>query len=347
MAQQCCAATKHMRHAVTRFENMRKIKTGVVGVGYLGKYHAEKYASLPQSEFVAICDVHADRRREITEQYHVPEYSDYRDLIGKVDAVSIAAPTPMHHAIGCFFLQHGVHVLIEKPIATTLEEADELIKLAKKNYAILQVGHLERFNNVVKAVEPVLSTPRFIESLRLAPFKLRGSDVNVILDLMIHDIDIIQSIVKSEISDIRANGASVLSPSIDIANARIEFENGCVANVTASRVSLKTERKLRIFQHDSYIGLDLDHKILTVHRKGTREMFPGIPEISRERIRIDKGDALRNEIDSFLNSIIHNDPVVVSGEEAKRALATAIQITHVVGQTNELFPISFEDTCDL
>lgn len=323
---------------------MRKIRTGVVGVGYLGKYHADKYAQLPQSEFVAICDIDPERRQSVTKHHPVKEYTDYRDLIGKVDAISIAAPTPMHHQIGCFFLEHGVHVLMEKPIATTIAEADDLIRIAKKTGARLQVGHLERFNNVIKAVEPVLSTPRFIESLRLAQFKLRGSDVNVVLDLMIHDIDLIQSIVKSEITDIRANGASALSPFIDIANARIEFTNGCVANVTASRISLKSERRLRIFQHDSYIGLDLDHKILTVHKKGPNEMFPGIPEILRERTRIEKGDALRDEIESFLISILEDKPVVVDGEDAKRALATAIKITQIVRTTNERFPLAHAET---
>ncbi len=221
-----------------------------------------------------------------------------------------------------------------------MEEADDLISAAQKNKVILQIGHLERFNSAVKAVESQISNPRFIESLRLAPFKLRGSDVNVVLDLMIHDIDIIQSIVKADIQNISASGASVLSPYIDIANARIEFSNGCVANVTASRVNLKTERKLRIFQHDNYIAIDLDHKKIAIHRKGTQEMYPGIPEITRQVKRFEKGDALLDQISAFLDSIIHNKLPLVSGEEGKRALATALEISLIVRRTNELFPIS-------
>lgn len=317
----------------------KKLKTAVIGVGYLGKYHAEKFAILPQSELIAICDTDANRCFEIATKYQVDTVPHYTSLVGKVDAVSIAVPTPLHYEIGLFFLNHGIHVLLEKPIATTLKEADELIAIAKHHHIILQVGHLERFNKAIAALDPVLHNPRFIESLRLAPFKLRGIDVNVVLDLMIHDIDIIQSIVKSEIIDIRANGASVLSPYIDIANARIEFENGCVANATASRVSLKMERRLRIFQNDSYIGLDLDHKNLVVHRKGTREMFPGIPEITREKQTFLHGDALKDQIEAFLISIIEKKPPAVSGEDGKRALETAIRITKVVKQTNERYPL--------
>ena len=239
-----------------------------------------------------------------------------------------------------FFIENGIHVLIEKPITTTIQEAEELIKLAKKNKVMIQVGHLERFNNVIKALDNYLSEPRFIESIRLAPFKLRGSDVNVVLDVMIHDIDIIQSFVKSDIRRITASGASVLTPYIDIINARIEFENGCVANVTASRISLKTERSLRIFQHDCYIGLDLDRKRLSIHRKGTKEMFPGIPEITREKHNFDKGDALKDQINAFLNAIINKVPPVVSGEDGKKALEIAIEITQEVHDYNERYPLT-------
>jgi len=314
---------------------MNKIRTAVIGVGYLGNFHAEKFTSLPNSNLVAVCDIDVERCSEIATIYDTQEVHDYRSLIGSVDAVSIVVPTPLHHEVASFFLKNGVHVLLEKPIATSIEEADDLINIAKQNDLTLQIGHLERFNNAIKALDNVLCNPRFIESIRLSPFKLRGSEVNVVLDLMIHDIDIIQSIVKSDIIDIRANGASVLSPYIDIANARIEFLNGCVANVTASRVYLKMERRFRIFQNDSYISLDLHHKNLSVHRKGTQEMFPGIPEIIREKQKFSKGDALLDQIDSFLSSIINHTPPVVSGEDGKRALETAIQITQVVRKTNE------------
>lgn len=319
---------------------MEKVRTAVIGVGYLGQCHAKKYAILPQAEFVAVCDINHERCYAKAKELNVSAVINYRSLLGLVDAVSIAVPTLLHHQVARFFLDNGIHVLLEKPIATTLEEADNLITTAKKNQVILQIGHLERFNNVVKAVEPLISNPRFIESLRLAPFKLRGSDVNVVLDLMIHDIDIIQSIVKADIQNISASGASVLSPYIDIANVRIEFANGCVANVTASRVSLKIERKLRIFQHDNYIAIDLDHKKMAIHRKGTQEMFPGIPEITRHVERFNKGDALLDQIAAFLHSIIHKKPPLVSGEAGKTALATALEISLIVRRTNEQFPIS-------
>ncbi|WP_423062698.1 Gfo/Idh/MocA family oxidoreductase [Candidiatus Paracoxiella cheracis] len=318
---------------------MVMIRTAVIGVGYLGRYHAEKYKNLPNSKLVAVCDTNHERCYELAKELNVEAVVDYKSLIGQVDAVSIVVPTPLHHQVARFFLDNGIHVLIEKPIATTIEEADDLITTAKKNGLKLQVGHLERFNNAVKAVERSISNPRFIESLRVAPFKLRGADVNVVLDLMIHDIDIIQSIVKSEIHHITANGASILTPYIDIANARIEFANGCVANVTASRVSLRMERKLHIFQPDNYISLDLDHKKIRVHRKGSQEMFPGIPEITREVHYYEKGDALLDQSKSFLDAIIQDKTPTVTGEDGKRALATALEITLIVRRSNEQTPI--------
>ncbi|MFW0040495.1 MAG: Gfo/Idh/MocA family protein [Coxiella endosymbiont of Dermacentor nuttalli] len=319
---------------------MKKIKTAVIGVGYLGKYHAEKYAALPNSELVAVCDIDFEKCCSKANELNVRPISNYQVLLGLVDAVSIAVPTPLHHRIGRFFLDNGIHVLLEKPIATSLKEADDLIFAAQKNNVILQIGHLERFNSAVKAIESQISNPRFIESLRLAPFKLRGSDVNVVLDLMIHDIDIIQTIVKSDIHNISANGASILSPYIDIANARIEFSNGCVANVTASRVSPKTERKLRIFQRDNYIAIDLDHKKIAIFRKGTQEIYPGIPEITRQVKQFKKGDALLEQILAFLDAIMYKKLPLVSGEEGKRALEIALEILLIVRRTNEQFPIS-------
>lgn len=319
---------------------MEKVRTAVIGIGYFGQYHAEKYTILPQAELVAICDIDYKNCYLKAKELNVKAVINYQSLLGLVDAVSIAVPTPLHHQIAQFFLNNGIHVLLEKPIASNLEEANNLITIAKENQIILQIGHLERFNNVVKAVKPMISNPRFIESLRLAPFKLRGSDVNVILDLMIHDIDIIQSIVKSDIQNISANGASVLSAYIDIANARIEFTNGCVANLTASRVSLKIERKLRILQHDNYITIDLDHKKMTIHRKGTQEMFPGIPEIIRHVERFNRGDALLDQITAFLHSIIYKKPPLVSGEAGKTALATALEISLIVCRTNEQYSTS-------
>jgi len=215
------------------------LRTGVIGVGYLGKFHVEKYAKLPHSKLTAVCDINQASCEKAANEYQCKAITDYHDLVGLVDAVSIAVPTDLHYPIAKTCLENGIHVLLEKPMASTVAQADELIRIAKENHCVLQIGHLERFNSTLQALENVLDNPQFIESFRLAPFRLRGSDINVILDLMIHDIDIIQYIVKSPIAKIDANGASVLSKHTDIANARITFESGCVANVTASRVSLK------------------------------------------------------------------------------------------------------------
>lgn len=311
---------------------MKRCKVAVIGVGYLGQYHAEKFAKLPQAELVAVCDSDTQRANEIAAKLSVPACYDYHELIGKVDAVSIVVPTSLHHEITHFFLRNKVHVLLEKPITRTVIEADDLINTARDHQVILQIGHLERFNSAIVALENVLDNPRFIECVRLAPFKPRVTDINVVLDLMIHDIDIIQSMVKSPISDIRANGAHVLSESIDIANARIEFENGCVANVSASRVSFNTERKIRIFQHDAYLSLDLHNKTLGIYRKGTSEMFPGIPDIISDQQVFDQGDALNDECKAFLDSILEGKEVAVTGEAGRSALATAIEITRIVNE---------------
>jgi len=311
---------------------MGMINCAVIGVGYLGKFHAEKYANLPQAKLVAVCDIDQQKCDAIATQHQANSVADFRQLVGEVDAVSIAATTTQHFEIAKFCLSQGIHVLVEKPMTTTVEEADQLIALSKANNCILQVGHLERFNPVLSVLDGVLDNPRFIESTRLAPFNPRGTDVNVVLDLMIHDIDIIQSIIGAKIDQILAVGSPVLSQYNDIVNARIQFTNGCIANVTASRVSLKKERKLRFFQHNAYVSIDLQNKKVAIYRKGEGEMFAGIPEIISETKTLDQGDALRDEIISFLEAITHNRPPVVSGEEGKRALATALEITRIVKQ---------------
>jgi predicted dehydrogenase len=224
------------------------------------------------------------------------------------------------------FLLHGIGILLEKPITTTLEEADELIRIARETGAVLQVGHLERFNPVVMALAGILKEPRFIESIRIAPFKPRGTDVNVVLDLMIHDIDIIQNLINSPIVRIDSIGAPVFTEEEDIANARIQFENGCVANVTASRISLKSERRMRIFQSDAYITLDFQNKKIAVFRKGEGEMFPGIPNVAIDQRQLEQGDVLKTEIESFLESVANGTKPVVTGEDGRRALETALLI---------------------
>ena len=312
---------------------MSKLKTAVIGVGYLGKFHAEKYATLDKSDLIAVVDANADTAKEIADKYGCQALTDYHELLGKVDAVSIAAPTTMHHQIARDFLENDTHVLIEKPITVTVDQADDLIELAITNDLMIQVGHLERFNAALMDLSGVLETPTFIESHRLAPFNPRATDVNVVLDLMIHDIDIILDIVKSDIKEMRASGTPVLTNSTDIANVRLEFENGCVANVTASRVSAKTERKMRIFQHNAYISVDFHNRELDIYKKGTKEMHPGIPEIVSEKSTYDNSDALKLEITAFLDSIQHGTPILVSGEDGRRALDAAIQISALLKDT--------------
>ena len=311
---------------------MPTITTAVIGSGYLGKFHAEKYAELPQSKLIAVVDTDLSTAQAVGDRFGAEALSDYRDLLGRVDAVSIVVPTSLHFEVARAFLSHGSHVLVEKPITTTTEQAQELIELAGTYQRILQVGHLERFNNAMLDLDRFLHQPLFIESHRLAPFKPRGTDVSVVLDLMIHDIDIVLTIVNSRLKHIDASGVPVLSNAVDIANTRLLFANGCVANVTASRVSMKTERKMRIFQPDAYISMDFQEQVLTVHRKGKGEMFPGIADIELEQIRYESGDALKTEIELFIKAITQGSPPLVSGEDGKQALQAAIQITKLLAQ---------------
>jgi predicted dehydrogenase len=309
---------------------MSKIRAAVIGVGYLGRFHAQKYSQLPACELVAVADGREEVRKAVAAETGAQAVADYRELLGKVDAVSVVTPTPAHFEIADAFLAAGAHVLVEKPITETPGQAKALIAQAAKHGKILQVGHLERFNAAVLAAEPYISSPRFMECHRLAPYKERGTDVNVVLDLMIHDIDLVQSLAGSEIESIDAIGSPVFSGEIDIANARIRFANGCVANTTASRVSLKTERKLRIFEDAAYISLDLQQKILTLIRKREGVPQPGQLPVSIEEANLEQGDALKSEIESFLDCIRNNKRPIVSGEDGLRALETAIRITEQV-----------------
>jgi len=309
---------------------MHTVRTAVIGVGYLGRFHAQKYAALPACELVAVVDANAANRDAVAAETRCRAVADYRDILGEVDAVSIATPTPLHYPIARECLERGIHVLVEKPITTTLEEARSLVETAAKAGRVLQVGHLERFNAAILALAGTLGTPRFVESHRLAPFKERGTDVNVVLDLMIHDIDLIQSLVGSPIVSIDAVGTSVFSAGLDIANARIRYASGCVANTTASRVSMKMERKLRLFQDDAYISIDLQQKVLTVVRKPPQDSDAPRGQVVIEERSYEQGDALRHEIEAFLHSIRAGTPPVVSGEDGLRALETATRITRMV-----------------
>jgi predicted dehydrogenase len=309
---------------------MQKIRAAVVGVGYLGRFHAQKYASAPDCELAAVCDPRQEVGAQVAAELRTRAVADHREILGAVDAVSVVTPTPTHFAIARDFLLAGAHVLVEKPITETVEEARELIDLATRLKRILQVGHLERFNAAVLAAEPYLKAPRFIECHRLAPYRERGTDVNVVLDLMIHDIDIVQTVVGAPIETIDAIGTPVFSDEIDIANARLRFAGGCVVNATASRVSFKTERKLRVFAGDAYLSLDLHQKIITIIRKRPAAEVAGALPVSIEEQSLEPGDALKAEIASFLECVRTGRPPVVPGEAGLRALETAIRITREV-----------------
>jgi len=309
---------------------MDRLRVAVVGVGYLGRFHAQKYAALAECELVALADPDTEAAGALARELGTRAAADYRQLLGQVDAVSVVTPTPLHFEVARMFLDAGVHVLVEKPITETVDQAKQLIAAAHRAGRVLQVGHLERFNPAILAAEPHLHSPRFIECQRLAPFRERGTDVNVVLDLMIHDLDLVQSIVGSPIASIDAVGTPVFSSEIDIANARIRFTNGCVVNATASRVSLKTERKLRIFRDDAYLSIDLQQKILTVIRKQPTILGEMRLPVSIDEQSFESGDALLSEIEAFLASCRGERPVVVSGEVGMRALETAVTITAAV-----------------
>ena len=279
---------------------------------------------------VGVVDPRASAREALARELETEAFASHRELLGKVDAVSVVTTTPAHFDIARDFLEAGAHVLVEKPITETVEQARALIEIAARARKVLQVGHLERFNPAIVAAGDRLADARFIECQRLAPFKERGTDVNVVLDLMIHDIDIVGSIVGRPIESIDAVGTPVFSGAVDIANARLRFEGGCVANVTASRVSLKTERKLRVFRDDAYVSIDLQQRILTTIVKRATPPAAGELPVTIDEQSFEQGDALRAEIRSFLECIALGRPPVVSGEDGLRALETAIRITDML-----------------
>jgi len=307
---------------------MRKSKIAVIGVGYLGKFHVEKFAKHENVELVGVVDIDKNNAENIATKFNTVAYTDYKELLGKVNAASIVVPTNMHYQVAKDFLEYGADVLIEKPMTTTIEEADELIEIANKRNLIIQVGHLERFNPALVTLRDIIDKPMFIESHRISTYKGRGIDVSVVLDLMIHDIDLIQSFVRSEIKSIHAAGVPVICSDVDIANARIEFDTGCIANVTASRISMKDERKIRIFQKDTYVSVDFVKKEITYVRKDdTKESINEIiPGMDIKKIQLEAGDALNAEIQSFINTIQNRLKPEVSGQEGRDALKTALDI---------------------
>jgi predicted dehydrogenase len=302
-----------------------RIAAAVVGVGYLGKFHAEKYAASEKVKLVAVVDIDEKRATEIGGSVGAAALTDYRSLFGQVQCVSIVVPTRFHYRVARDFIEAGIDILVEKPLTADIAEARALVEAAKARNVILQVGHLERFNPAIRRLEGIIREPKFVECHRLAPFVERGTDVDVVLDLMIHDIDIIASLVRSPVQRVEAVGVPVLTDKPDIANARINFASGCIANVTSSRVSLKRERKIRFFQPDAYISIDYDQRRAQIYRKPA----PGAGwlDIRAENIEIKDGDALADEIDSFLDCVRARTLPVVGGADGLRALEIASMIS--------------------
>lgn len=299
------------------------IRAGVVGAGYLGAFHAEKYAGLSDVDLVAVVDVDRARAEAVAGRCHTAAATDHRGLFGRVDCVSLAVPTPLHFSLAQEFLARGIDVLVEKPLTAAVAEGRRLVEAAEAGGRILQVGHLERFNPAIRALAGVITHPRFIECHRLAPFVERGTDVDVILDLMIHDLDVILSLVHADVQAVEAVGVPVLSETADIANARLRFTSGCIANITASRVALKRERKIRLFQADTYVSVDYGEKHVRVCR---RLIADGNPTLSVEEHALAEGDALYDEIEHFVHAVRTRQSPLVDGRTALRALEVAEMI---------------------
>ncbi len=308
---------------------MGRLRAAVVGVGYLGKFHAEKYAAHRGADLVAVVDVDAGRARAIAAEHGVEALTDHRALAGRVDCASVSVPTRAHYAVACDLLEAGIDVLVEKPLANSVDEGKALVELAVRTGRILQVGHLERFNPAVLALDGLVTQPRFIECHRLAPFSERGTDVDVVLDLMIHDLDVILSIVPSAVRSVEAVGVPVLSQEVDIANARLRFANGCIANLTASRVSLKRERKLRIFQADAYLAVDYGERRVRICRREPGD--DGQITLALEDREVAEIDALEAEIDAFLRAVESREAPPVTGWDGLRAL----EVAHVIRESLE------------
>ena len=322
---------------------MEKIKAGVIGVGHLGRHHARVYSQIPEAQLVGVHDTDSEKAQKVAKELDTVYFENLSDLVEGIDAVSLAVPTTFHYSLAYEILSKEKNLLVEKPITETVNQAEKLVSLAKANNLILQVGHIERFNPAFKATENLGLEPKFIESHRLAQFNPRGTDVAVILDLMIHDLDLILSLVKSEVKTIEAAGISVLSDSEDIANARLTFENGCVANITSSRISARPLRKMRLFEKNSYISLDFLQRSVEIYKLVDADFVPtkerekktivgNIPTgetgktIIYEKPEIESEDMLTLEIKSFLDAVKKKKHPKVSGEDGKRALEVALEI---------------------
>lgn len=305
------------------------LRMGVIGVGYLGQHHARIYSELENVELVAVADINTRKSEDIAKTYGCKSFSSYAGILKICDALSIVTPTTTHHDIAMDCLRAGKDILIEKPISENIDEARDIIEEAEKNNLILQVGHLERYNPAFVAAEEMIKKPRFIESERLSPFLGRGTDVDVILDLMIHDIDIIMSIVQSRLKDIRATGAAVLTDKIDAAKVWLEFDNGCKALITASRLSSEKQRKLKVFQKDAYISIDYQSQEV-------RRYFKTASDISFDVIKPEKKEPLKEELKDFIYCIKNRKRPKVSGIEAMDALEVVLRITEVLKNTDQV-----------
>lgn len=306
-----------------------KIKVGVVGVGYLGKLHARIYSESEDVQLVAVADTDKGRAEDIARQTGSKPFVDYSELFGKVNAVSIVVPSCLHYRVASDFLNQGIDILIEKPITDSIADAEGLVRMAGDKDLILQVGHIERFNPGYIALKDLVHKPMFIDAQRLSPFTERGTDVDVTIDLMIHDIDIILSLVKSDISEIKATGMPMLTPRIDMASARIEFKNGCIANITAGRIFHGKTRRIRVFEEENYLSLDYQTTEIIEHKKKLKD---GRPTQDIRHIKPEKFDPLKEELNAFIKSVRKRTKPVISGIEATEALKVALKVSEIINE---------------
>ena len=341
---------------------MHRLKVAVVGVGHLGKEHARVYAEMPGVELFSVVDIQRKQAEKVAQQFNTGYFLNYKDIIDKVQAVSIAVPTKSHYAIAKDFLQHGVHVMIEKPMTGTVLEARELIDISKAKGLVLQAGYIERFNPAIAAIKRLSVNPKFIECHRLSPFTFRSADIGVVLDLMIHDIDILLYITNSKVKKFDAVGVNVISDKEDIANVRIQFQNGCVANVTASRVSITPMRKIRLFSEDSYISIDYQKKDALIYKKSPELTLKSLnisdtnvstiadlksyvfgDLLKIEHIKMDDYEPLKKELESFVDCIVNHKEPVVSGEEGLRAIEVANDILREIEKNLKITQMSCKE----
>jgi predicted dehydrogenase len=325
----------------------KKKNTAVIGVGHLGQHHARVYTELPNTNLYCVVDTDEKKASELAKKHNVKYFSDYKDkeILKNIDAVNVVVPTVNHYEVAKYFLLNNKSVLLEKPITTTIKEAKELVDISKKQKTIFQVGHIERFNSAIVSLSKFVKNPIFIECNRLGPFKHRGTDVSIVLDLMIHDIDIIFSLVNSPLKKIEAIGAKIFCPTEDIANARLYFENGCITNLTASRATIDAVRKIRIFQSDAYFSLDYVKQSINIYKKKDIKKIDAshtlLDMINIQEIKIQPEEPLKAELSSFINCVIEKKKPLVSGKEGLTALETAINICKKIEKNNKKIFSSF------